>query len=341
MNVRPEFKPLVRASLSAVLVFGIGILGYAILAGDRYGLIDIVYMTVITLTTIGYGEIIDLSNSPGGRLFTIGLILGGVGSILYLLSSLAAFLSDGNIQRLLWLRAMAREARSMDEHIIVCGAGTIGTQVVDELHTTGRDFVVIERDEGCIHALHERTGTRLPAIIGDATEDEQLRAAGIERASGIISCLHADNDNLIVVVSARMLRPDLRIVSRCTNMSLRDKLVRAGADSVVSPNTIGGMRLSSEMIRPQVVSFLDHMLHDREQPLRFEEWPIGPESRFKGTTVGDLRGLHLEGFLLVALADSDDRWEFNPPDDRELQEGVRLIFMSSPAGLRRLSELTD
>lgn len=339
MRIPPEVKPLLRAGLVSLLVFGIGMVGYAILAGDRYGIVDIAYMTVITLTTVGFGEVIDLSGSPAGRIFTMVLILGGVGSILYLLSSLAAFFSDGNIQRLMWVRSMARGARAMNDHIIVCGGGTIGTQVLDELHTTGRRFVLIERDEERVRELHERIGTSFPAILGDATDDDRLREAGIDTASGVIACLHADNENLIVVVSARMLRPDVRIVTRCTNMALSHKLRRAGADSVVSPNTIGGMRLSSEMIRPQVVSFLDHMLHDRDQPLRFEEWPIEDDSRFAGAEVREIRALDLHGFLLVALANSDDHWEFNPPDDRSIAAGTRLIFMSSPEAYGRFAEL--
>lgn len=339
MRVPPEFRPLVRAALLSLLVFAVGILGYAILAWPEAGLVDIVYMTVITLTTVGFGEVIDLSGSPSGRVFTMLLIVGGVGSILYLLSNLAAFLSDGNIQRLMRVRSMAREARAMKDHVIVCGGGTIGTQVLDELHSTGRGFVLIEQDEARVSALHERLEERFPAVIGDATEDEQLRAAGIERAAGVIACLDADNDNLIVVVSARMLHPEVRIVTRCTNLALRDKLLRAGADSVVSPNTIGGMRLSSEMIRPQVVSFLDHMLHDREQPLRFEEWPVAQGSRLAGATVGDIRAFDLDGFLFVALADDDDRWQFNPPDDTPVPAGARLIFMSSPEAYRRFAEV--
>lgn len=339
MKIPAQAKPLVRAALLSLLVFVVGMVGYALLAGERYGIIDIAYMTVITLTTVGFGEVIDLSASPGGRVFTMVLILGGVGSILYLLSSLAAFLSDGNIQRLMWVSSMKREARSMNGHIIVCGGGTIGGRVVDELCTTRRRFVLIERDERRVQELHERVGAAFPAIMGDATDDDRLREAGIDTAAGVISCLNADNDNLIVVVSARMLHPDIRIVTRCTEMALAGKLRRTGADAVVSPNTIGGMRLSSEMIRPQVVSFLDHMLHDREQPLRIEEWPVEAGSCFAGATVGDVRGLGLDGFLLVALSDEADRWQFNPGDDTAIPAGTRLIFMSTPEAYGRFAEI--
>jgi len=339
MRIREEARQLLRAAVFALMVFGVGMSGYAVLAGDRYGFVDIAYMTVITLTTVGFGEVIDLSASPAGRLFTIFLILGGVGSILYLLSGLAAFLSDGNIQRLTWMKTMKRKADQFNEHIIVCGGGTVGMRVVDELHATRRDFVLIDTEEDTVRELHERVGENFPAIIGDATEDEQLRAAGIERAAGVISCLGQDNENLIVVVSARMLRPDIRIVTRCTNSESANKLRRAGADSVVSPTTIGGMRLSSEMVRPSVVSFLDHMLHDKEEPLRVEDWIIAEGSPLAHKTVGDVRAFELDQFLVIALSDADDNWSFNPADDTELRPGVRLIFMSSPEDCRRFQAL--
>jgi voltage-gated potassium channel len=338
MRIREEARQLLRAALLALVVFAVGMIGYGVLAGDRYGFIDIAYMTVITLTTVGFGEVIDLSASPAGRLFTIFLILGGVGSILYLLSSLAAFLSDGNIQRLTWVRAMKRKAESLNEHVIVCGGGTVGMRVIDELHATGRAFVLIELNEATVRELHERVGENFPAIIGDATEDERLREAGIDQAAGVISALGQDNENLIVVVSARMLRPDIRIVTRCTNIDRADKLRRAGADSVVSPTTIGGMRLSSEMVRPSVVSFLDHMLHDKEEPLRVEDWTITERSPLAHKTVGDVRALKLDQFLVIALSDDQDNWQFNPGDAAELEPGLRLIFMSSPEDYRRFSE---
>jgi voltage-gated potassium channel len=339
MRIREEAQQLARAASFALMMFGIGMGGYAVLADGRYSFVDIAYMTVITLTTVGFGEVIDLSTSPAGRIFTIFLILGGVGSILYLLSGVAALVSDGNIQRLTWVKSMKRKAESMHDHIIVCGGGTIGAHVIDELHATQRPFVLIEQSEERVRELHEREGSNFPAIIGDATEDERLRDAGIERASGVISCLHADNENLIVVVSARMLRPDIRIVCRCTNIARADKLRRAGADSVVSPTTIGGMRLSSEMVRPRVVSFLDHMLHDKEEPLRVEEWSIDADSHFAGKPVGEVRALNLENFLVIALSSDGDTWQFNPPDSAIMHPGMRLIFMSSPEACKTFGRI--
>lgn len=339
--MRSESRQLARAAAFAFMVFGIGVGGYAALADARYSLLDSVYMTVITLTTVGFGEVIDLSDNPVGRLFTIVLILGGVGSILYLLSGLAAVLTDGNIQRLTWMKKMKREAQSLDHHIIVCGGGTIGTRVIDELCATERAFVLIEQDEDRVHHLQEHEHIKFPAIVGDATDDDCLRAAGIDQAYGVITCLEADNENLIVVVSARMLRPDVRIVTRCTEVERERKLRRAGADSVVSPTSIGGMRLSSEMLRPSVVSFLDHMLHDEQEPLRVEDWSINETSPFAHKTVGDVRALGLDQFLVIALSDEHDSWSFNPGDDAKLQPGQRLIFMSSPRDCRRFYETVD
>ena len=339
MQVPREAQPLIRAASFALLVFSLGLLGFTLLADGQHGFIDIVYMTVITLTTVGFGEVIDLSDNPAGRAFVSVLIISGVGGILYLLSGLAALLSNGNIQRLTWMRSRKRKAATMKDHIIVCGGGSIGTHVVDELHGTRREFVLIEEDEEAVHALQERVKNNFPAIIGDATQDDALQDAGIMSAAGVISCVGSDNNNLIIVMSARMLRPALRIVARCKEMALAAKLRRAGADSVVSPTTIGGLRLSSEMVRPGVVSFLDHMLHDKEEALRVEEWPISESSRFAQGCIGDLRDLKLDDFLVIALCHNADHWRFNPPDDEPLAPGMTVIFMGSPGACATLRKL--
>lgn len=341
MNTRETNDQLIRAASLSLMVFAIGLAGFSWFADGRYGFVDIVYMTVITLTTVGFTEVIDLSGSPAGRVFVILLILGGVGSILYLLSGLAAFLSDGEIQRASWMRGMKRRAAKMHGHIIVCGGGSIGSHVVHELHTTERPFVLIEESEQRVHELHDQESHAFPAIVGDATSDERLEEAGIQNADGVISCLGGDNENLIVVMSSRMLRPDIRIVARCKNMALEAKLRRAGADSVVSPTTIGGMRLSSEMIRPRVVSFLDHMLHDKHEPLRVEEWTITDSSPLAGQPMADVRKLEIADFLVIALTSDADHWLFNPDDNAVLEPGMRLIFMSSPAAAQRFKTLAD
>ena len=331
-DLESGLRVLLRTAALIVLVFATGVGGYLTLAGPEYGLLDAVYMTMITLTTVGYGETIDLSNNPAGRIFTTGLLVVGVGSFVYFFSNLTAFMVEGHLDRLLRDRRMRKSIDALDGHYIVCGTGTTGEHIVRELLATRRPFVAIDDSEERVRRLEERLGVELTAVIGDATEDATLEAAGIDRATGLAACIAADKDNLIVTVSARLLNPRLRIICRGIAEGIADKIIKAGADAVVSPNQIGGLRMVSEMVRPHVVSFLDIMLRDKEEGLRVEEYRVGEGSRLVGSTVGTLRARKLPGVLIVALRDADDAWVFNPDDEAALGAGMTLIFMASPEG---------
>lgn len=331
-EVREGVRVLLRTSGLLALVFAIGVAGYLILSGPGYGLLDAVYMTVITLTTVGYGETIDLSNNPAGRAFTIGLLIAGVGSLLYLFSSLTAFIVEGNLAALLRGRRMNKKISNLNGHYIVCGIGATGEHIVRELAATQRPFVAVDTDEARLRHLEEDLKMEFPSVTGDATDDDALRAAGIERAAGLAACIAADKDNLIVTVSARLLNANLRIISRCIDDRIGAKIRQAGANAIVSPNTIGGLRIVSELVRPTVVSFLDIMLRDKEEGLRVEELRIAETDALADTTVGALRRRRLPNVLIVALRQRDGSWVFNPGDEDRLTPGTTLIFMAGPGG---------
>lgn len=335
------YRPLLRSALFVCLAFVIGVLGYAVIGSGEYGWLDAVYMTAITLTTVGYTEVIDLSSSPGGRVFTVLLLMGGVGSVLYFFSSFTAFLVEGHMQRLLWRRRMSKAIGQLSGHTVVCGAGHTGQHVVQELLATQRRFALIERDGERLAALVERLGVEFPAVVGDATDDETLRASAIERAASLVACLSSDNDNLIVTVSARMLRPELRIVCRCIDERVEDKIRKAGADAVVSPNRIGGLRMVSELVRPTAVSYLDLMLRDRDRQLRVEATAIAAGSPLSDGTVGDLRKRGIDDLLVLALQRGDDGWTFAPPDDAPLPAGTSVVYVGSPAARHSLERLAE
>lgn len=326
-----QSQGLARAAGLIGLVFVSGVLGYSYIGGEQHGLLDAVYMTMITLTTVGYGEVIDLSHKPEGRIFTSALLVVGVGSFVYFFSNLTAFMVEGNLDRILWRRRMSRSISALEHHYIVCGAGRTGRHMVRELLETERAFVLIDLDEQMARALLEELNADFPIVIGDASDDEVLRKAGIERAKGLCVATSHDKENLLITMTARMIRADLRIVARCTDQKIYQKLQRAGADAVVSPNTIGGLRLVSELIRPDAVTFLDTMLRDKEKRLRIEEVALAQGSQALGRTLGDLRADAIEGLLIIAVrAAGDDAWIFNPPNDLELQAGHTVVFMSSP-----------
>jgi len=333
------YRPLLRSGLFVILAFAVGVVGYGVLGSGEYRWLDAVYMTVITLTTVGYSEVIDMSGRPGGRIFTTLLLLWGVGAFLYFFSSFTAFLVEGHIQHFLWRRRMSRAIRRLSGHIIVCGGGHTGRYIMQELTATQHPFVLIESSQERVEELSKMLKGPFPAVIGDATDDDSLRAAAIERASGLVACVSNDRDNLIATVSARMLRPDLRIVCRCIDERVAHKIRKAGADAVVLPKQIGGLRMISEILRPTAVSFLDLMLRDRERNLRVEATRIAGESPLAGETVGDLRRRGIEDMLILALSEGDGSWVFAPGDDHRLEAGMSVVSMASLRAREQLERL--
>lgn len=333
-------RPLVRSAVLIGLVFGVGVVGYGSLAGPQYSWFDAVYFTVITLTTVGYSETIDLSQNPAARAFTVGLLFLGVGTFIYFVSNLTAFLVEGTVDRIWEKRKMDKRIAALSGHEIVAGAGKTGAHVVAELLATGRDFVLVEGDEARVRALQAELGD-FPAVIGDATVDASLEAAGVARARGLVSCVSNDKDNLVVTFSARLLNQKLRIVARCVDPETEGKIRRAGADSVVSPNAIGGLRLVSELVRPTAVSFLDVMLRERHGGLRIEEVCVQAGAPLDGCALRDLRGLGVEGMLVVALRGQDDAWHFNPDGACTIESGSRVVFIGGPAVRARMDALAE
>ncbi|HET7711330.1 MAG TPA: potassium channel family protein [Thermoanaerobaculia bacterium] len=336
-----RYRPLVIATILMFITFTIGVFGYLIIGGEEHGLIDAVYMTAITLTTVGFGEIIDMSRNPAGRLFTIALLFLGVGTFVYFFSALTAFIVEGNLEHLFWRRKMQKDIRSLDGHYVVCGGGFTGEHIVGELLATDRPFVLIESREERVRFLQMHFEANFPAIIGDATHDETLKEAGVERASGLFAAISSDKDNLIITISARLLNPKLRIICRSIDESVDRKMRTAGADVVVSPNLIGGLRMTAEMVRPTVVSFLDLMLRDREKRLRVEESTISASSSLAGLTAGEFRKRAPEDLLLLAIRSAAGEWVYNPRDAVPLQPETTLIYIGSPEVREQISRMAS
>ena len=296
-----QFSPLARASVLIVVVFIAGTIGYTLLGGPEYGVFDAVYMTAITLTTVGYGETIDMVDNVPARAFTVALLVFGVGSFLYFYTTLTSFIVEGSLDRIFVKHRMRRHIEQLSDHYIVCGAGHTGQHVVDELVATRRPLVLVERDPDVAHTVYDTHGGKVPVVVGDAAEDDVLLNAGIERALGLVTCFSSDKDNLIVAFSARSLNPGVRIVCRSIDDRVSAKMKLAGADAVVSPNTIGGLRMVSELIRPKAVSFLDVMLREHDDNYRVEDLTVHAGSRIAGLTLKDLRSERLADILVVAV----------------------------------------
>ena len=318
-------------ALCAIVVLGTG--GFWIITGMRHSLLDCAYMTVITVTTIGFGEVIDLSDSPGGRVFTIFLAIAGVGTATYLLSNFTAFVVEGELSQAFRRRAMEKMAKRLKDHYIVCGIGKVGLHIVQELWSTQRPCVVLDIDSA---SLQEVT-TTFEGIIhfeADATENDTLIAAGIATARGLFAVADDDNQNLVIVLTAKQLNPQIAVVTRCREIKNTEKLKTAGADAIISPALIGGLRMVSEMIRPTAVSFLDIMLRDKNKNLRIEEIPVA----LAGKKLAELELHRFPETLLLAIRTKSE-WIFNPPPDHVLDVENKLVVMTSPDERAKLQKV--
>lgn len=324
------FQRFVAPATALATVSFIGTVGYKLIGGPQVSWLDCLYMTFITIATIGYGEIVDLSHSPGGRVFTMAIGLIGIGVATYMISTLTAFILEGDMNEAIRRRRMQKQIQALRKHYIICGIGRVGTNVAHELATTGRPYVVIESNKEAIERYLERYPDAL-WTHADSSEDSALTEAGIAHAAGVFAVTGDDSKNLVITLSAKLLNPEARVVARCHEVNYIDKIRKVGADAIVSPDFTGGMRIVSSMIRPQVVSFLDEMLR-ADNALRVEEVQI-PEG-FGANTIAGLK-LNRRDFILLAVRVQKE-WEFNPADNFFIGPGNTLVVMTTPEGRKSL-----
>jgi voltage-gated potassium channel len=310
----------------------VGTIGYKIIGGAQASWIDCFYMTFITVATIGYGEMIDLSGHPGGRLFTIAVAFFGIAAMTYMFSTITAWILESDLNQTLRRRRVEKQIDKLDGHYIVCGIGRVGTNVASELQKTEREFVVLEED---LHALelYQEQHPEVLFIHGDAADDDVLARAGIAHAGGVFAVTGDDSRNIVISLSAKQLNPLLRVVARVHDIRNGDKARRAGADEIVSPDFTGGMRIASAMIRPHVVNFMDQMLR-RDDGLRVEQVLV--PAVFRPRALGELK-LHSRDFVLMATHENG-RWVFNPDSEHEIRPGHALIVMATPEGREQVEE---
>ncbi len=331
-----------RIAFAAAVLFtlyAIGTIGYFFIADGKASLLDALYMTVTTLGSVGFGEITPGAASPIGRMFTIGLSLSGMVTLVFVTTSLTAFFVEGDMTRLLEKRKMDKLIAKLKDHYIVCGSGSTGVHIIAELVATERPVIFIEANpERVQHALaHLKDAAKNVAyLIGDATDDLLLRRAGVERARGLAAALPSDKDNLFITIAAKQLNPSLRIIARVVELSSVEKLKRAGAQSVVSPNMIGGMRMVSELVRPNVVSFLDLMLRDKDKNMRVEEITVGGP-HFVGKTLDHAHFRdEFDVSVLAVRKPNEADFSYNPKAQTMLEQGMVIIVLGHASGVARL-----
>lgn len=323
-------KKLIQVIALIVFIIAFGTMGYVIVEGWNF--FDSLYMTIITITTVGYREVHDLSFN--GRLFTIFLIVGGVGTVLYALSTGVRIIVEGELKDIFGRKKLEKKIKELCDHYIVCGYGRMGKIISRELETEGVRFVVIEKDPRML----EEKGDIL-FLIGDATRDHTLKEAGVEKAKGLISVLSTDAENLFVVLSARGLNPNLFIIARSAEEDSEQKLLRGGATKVISPYHIGGLRMAHTVLKPTVVDFIEFATKSGNIELQMQEIAVQEGSRLIGMTLEQCGIGRDLGVIIVAIKQSADDTKFNPTFRSTLKAGDTLIALGEISKLRAIEEM--
>ncbi len=315
-----------------VLLAAAGTAGYHFVEG--WGVFDALYMTVITITTVGFLEVHPMSHA--GRTFTMLLSLGGIFTLFYAATELIRAVVSGEVRSVLGRQRMERSLLEIRDHFVVCGFGRMGNLVCREFSSLGLPFVIIDRDASLLRDFSLAHGFPL---VGDATSDEVLRSAGVERARGLVTAAASDADNLYVTMSARFLNDKLLIVARAEEEGAEKKLLRAGADRVVSPYVIGGQRVALAVLRPAVMDFIELATRKEHMELQIEEAAVLAGSRLAGLSLKDSQIRQDLGIIIVAIKKPDGKMIFNPPSETVIAAGDVLITLGNRQQLDRLEQM--
>jgi voltage-gated potassium channel len=325
-------RNIIRALIMLGLVLLIGTTGYAVIEG--WQILDAIYMTVITITTVGYGEVRAVS--PTGRVFTIALICMGMGIIAYTLGMVAQVMVEFQVRSILGRRKLGLKIKSIKNHYILCGYGRIGRIISQELKTSGIPLLVIDSNPDSKQGLEQQD---IPYIIDDATSEDVLIEAGVERAKGLISVVLSDADNLFITMTARGLNPGLFILARAEEEQTHKKLLRAGANRVVLPYLIGGQKMAHTITKPAVTDFLELTVHDKNIELEMGELLVKDRSKLKGVTLAD-SGIRQEmNVIIVAVRKENGEMAFNPSSETRIEIGDTLIALGPGNDLKKLSAI--
>ena len=296
-------------------------------------------MTVISITTVGYGEILPLENNLLGRTFSMVVVIWGYFLLVYFVSVLSKLLVTGEIRKYLRKNKVRKMVQSFEKHYIICGFGEMGRNVAKEVFATYRPMVIIDQKPDIDHIANKYFNTEIATISGNASDEEILLEAGIETAAGLILTLPEDKDNLFVLVTAKSINPDIFIATKVVHENNLSKMIKAGASKVISPSQIGGMRLASEVLRPTVTTFLDQMLRDKDKNLRIDEIELDENMDCIGKTLGESNFRNKTKILIMAIVFENGDYTYNPSPDFKLEKGQKLIALGEAKDLAKLKNL--
>ena len=320
--------------LLLILIIMFGVTGYMII--EDWGLLDALYMTVTTLTTVGYGEVHEVSEL--GRMFTILFIVVGVVYFLYIAGAVVQFMVEGQIRNILGRRNLDKKIDRMNNHYIVCGYGRIGKILCKMLARKPVDLVVIEKN---LELAPVMDSDKMVYVSGDAGDETTLLKAGIKRAKGLIAVLATDTDNVFLVLTARQLNPDIYIMARASQDGAKSKLLAAGANRVESPYDMGAASMAQRIIRPTVTNFLDLAFAHKRKDIQMEEIPVNPSSNLVNVMLKDSGIRQRFNLIIIAIKKQDDSMLFNPSFEAVIDAGDTVIAVGQEENLQKLEKILN
>lgn len=328
------FSKILYAVYLLLLIIVLGTVGYMLI--ENWSFIDSFYMTIITVSTVGYGEVMPLSSM--GKIFTSFLIITSFGTFAFAISSITSYIMGGEYKRYYQNHKLTNMINKLEKHVIVCGLGRVGRQAIKELKAHNKPFVCLERDPEVVE--YHRANKQVLAVDGDAAEDSNLIRAGIKEAEAIITTLPNDADNIYVVLAARELNPNLRIISRASKASSVRKLKIAGANHVIMPDTVGGSHMASLVVSPDVLEFLDNIAITGDATVNLEEVSFNslPED-FQNLTISELRARKVSGCNIIGYKTPDGEFVINPDPDLKIIPNSKLFVLGTPEQIKNLNEV--
>ena len=327
-----SLRHLILSLILAIICFFIGTVGYVLIEG--WNILDAIYMSIITLSTVGYSEVHEMSRM--GRVFTVFLVVVGVGFTLYIAGAIIQFMVEGRLRAMLGRRRLSLKIQRLKNHYIVCGYGRIGRVLCQDLRGRPLDLVAIEHNSDLVAAMEE---DRMPYILGDATDESVLMEAGIKRAKGLVAVLATDADNIFLILTARQLNQELRIVARAANQRAKAKLKAAGANRVESPYDIGAAGMAQRILRPTVTTFLDLALARQHKDIQMEEMPVSAGSSLADVSLKDSGIRQRFNLIIIAILNADGSMRFNPSFESVIKAGDTLIAVGEKNNLKGLARV--
>ncbi|OQY01414.1 MAG: potassium channel protein [Desulfobacteraceae bacterium 4572_123] len=325
---------LITAIVSTIGLIALGTLGYMLI--EHWSVIDSLYMTVITLAAVGYGEVHDISQT--GRIFTIVLIFFGVSFVLYVFGNIVQFLVEGQIRLILGRRKLDRQINRLKNHYIICGYGRMGRSLCKSLIQKQQDFIVIEQNTDRIPAMEE---DGILFVIGSATEETSLLKAGIKNAGALMTVLGSDADNVFLVLLTKGLNPNLCVIARASQNSTKNILYTAGANVVVSPYEVGARRMAHAILRPGVIRFLEMAFADENTDIHLEQTKVEKSSNLVGVTLKDSEIRKNLNLIVLAMIRGDDSMQFNPSAETIIKAGDTIIAVGENKSLKKLEKILN